>query len=203
MSATSAICRSRCRISILRPRRSRPSCTIRASIPGRWSRSMCRPTRTKKQCSARSSSTATRRTTPCIHEALVKAGRTDLIGYGPKCLIRPRRGEAEKAPHPAQKQPAQKRPAQKRERPAEKKPAAKPRKAQPAAREPRRAERGEVFGKPTAAQLRQAERYLKTRKKKPTVKKPTKPKASGGRERVKGNRQGVLSRLIASRGGTF
>ena len=39
-----------------------------------------------------------------IHEALVKAGRTDLIGYGPKCLIRPRRGEAEKAPHPAQKQ---------------------------------------------------------------------------------------------------
>ena len=44
-----------------------------------------------------------------IHEALVKAGRTDLIGYGPKCLIRPRRGEAEKAPHPAQKQPAQKR----------------------------------------------------------------------------------------------
>ena len=117
-----------------------------------------------------------------IHEALVKAGRTDLIGYGPKCLIRPRRGEAEKAPHPAQKQPAQKRPAQKRERPAEKKPAAKPRKAQPAAKEPRRVERGEAFGKPTAAQLRQAERYLKTRKKKPAVKKPTKPKASGGRE---------------------
>ena len=117
-----------------------------------------------------------------IHEALVKAERTDLIGYGPKCLIRPRRGEAEKAPHPAQKQPAQKRPAQKRERPAEKKPAAKPRKAQPAAKEPRRAERGEAFGKPTAAQLRQAERYLKTRKKKQTVKKPTKPKASGGRD---------------------
>ena len=116
-----------------------------------------------------------------IHEALVKAGRTDLIGYGPKCLIRPRRGEAEKAPHPAQKQPAQKRPAQKRERPAEKKPAAKPRKAQPAAKEPRRVERGEAFGKPTAAQFRQAERYLKTRKKKQAVKKPTKPKASGGR----------------------
>lgn len=114
-----------------------------------------------------------------IHEALVKAGRTDLIGYGPKCLIRPRRGEAEKTPHPAQKQPAPKRPAQKRS--AEKKPAAKPRKAQPAAKEPRRVERGEAFGKPTAAQLRQAERYLKTRKKKQTVKKPTKPKASGGR----------------------
>ncbi|MDA8233236.1 MAG: YgiQ family radical SAM protein, partial [Clostridia bacterium] len=26
-----------------------------------------------------------------VHEALVKAGRTDLIGFGPKCLIRPRR----------------------------------------------------------------------------------------------------------------
>ncbi len=26
-----------------------------------------------------------------VHEALVKAGRTDLIGYGPKCLIRPRK----------------------------------------------------------------------------------------------------------------
>ena len=38
-----------------------------------------------------------------------------------------------------------------------------------------------LFGKPTAAQLRQAERYLKTRKKKQAVKKPTKPKASGGR----------------------
>ena len=54
-------------------------------------------------------------------------------------------------------------------------------KAQPAAKEPRRVERGEAFGKPTAAQLRQAERYLKTRKKKQTVKKPNKPKASGGR----------------------
>ena len=26
-----------------------------------------------------------------VAEALEKAGRTDLIGYGPKCLIRPRR----------------------------------------------------------------------------------------------------------------
>ena len=26
-----------------------------------------------------------------VEEALEKAGRTDLIGYGPKCLIRPRR----------------------------------------------------------------------------------------------------------------
>ncbi len=27
---------------------------------------------------------------PLVHEALIKAGREDLIGYGPKCLIRPR-----------------------------------------------------------------------------------------------------------------
>lgn len=29
-----------------------------------------------------------------VHEALEKAGRTDLIGYDPRCLIRPRKGEA-------------------------------------------------------------------------------------------------------------
>ena len=68
------ICRSRCRIFIPRPRRSRPSCTIRASIPGRWSRSMCRPTRTKKKCSARSSSTATRRTMPLSTRPLSRPG---------------------------------------------------------------------------------------------------------------------------------
>ena len=28
-----------------------------------------------------------------VHEALTKAGRTDLIGFGPKCLIRPRKEE--------------------------------------------------------------------------------------------------------------
>ena len=26
-----------------------------------------------------------------VHEALVKAGRQDLIGFGPKCLIRPQK----------------------------------------------------------------------------------------------------------------
>ncbi|HJC58067.1 MAG TPA: YgiQ family radical SAM protein [Candidatus Eisenbergiella intestinipullorum] len=31
-----------------------------------------------------------------VHEALLKAGRTDLIGFGPKCLIRPRKEEREK-----------------------------------------------------------------------------------------------------------
>ncbi len=30
---------------------------------------------------------------PLVIEALEKAGRTDLIGYGPACLIRPRKGE--------------------------------------------------------------------------------------------------------------
>lgn len=29
-----------------------------------------------------------------VREALVKAGREDLIGYGPKCLIRPKKGES-------------------------------------------------------------------------------------------------------------
>ena len=28
-----------------------------------------------------------------VYEALQKAGRRDLIGYGPKCLIRPRRDD--------------------------------------------------------------------------------------------------------------
>ena len=28
-----------------------------------------------------------------VHEALEKAGRQDLIGFGPKCLIRPKKGE--------------------------------------------------------------------------------------------------------------
>lgn len=32
-----------------------------------------------------------------VHEALVKAGRQDLIGYGPKCLIRPRKSEQKRA----------------------------------------------------------------------------------------------------------
>ena len=28
-----------------------------------------------------------------LEEALRRAGRTDLIGYGPECLLRPRKGE--------------------------------------------------------------------------------------------------------------
>ena len=32
---------------------------------------------------------------PLVYEALEKAGRTDLIGYGPKCLIRPESGQTD------------------------------------------------------------------------------------------------------------
>jgi uncharacterized radical SAM protein YgiQ len=56
-----------------------------------------------------------------VHEALVKAGRTDLIGYDKKCLIRPRSGMAARPtgdrvrtggkPKPAQGRAAQARPA--------------------------------------------------------------------------------------------
>ncbi len=38
-----------------------------------------------------------------VHEALIKAGRTDLIGFDGKCLIRPRRIENRKADKPVKK----------------------------------------------------------------------------------------------------
>ncbi len=42
-----------------------------------------------------------------VHEALIKAGREDLIGFGKKCLIRPKKGEAppmkKQAPKPVKK----------------------------------------------------------------------------------------------------
>ena len=46
-----------------------------------------------------------------VEEALRKAGREDLIGYGPKCLIRPRKASpakpaAQKKGAPAPKAPA-------------------------------------------------------------------------------------------------
>ena len=34
---------------------------------------------------------------PLVYEALQKAGRTDLIGYGPKCLIHPENGSRAKS----------------------------------------------------------------------------------------------------------
>ena len=86
-----------------------------------------------------------------VREALEKAGRLDLIGTGPKCLLRPRRGEKPaSAPKPVPQKPAR---------------AAKPQKKQPsrsAAAKPRKNEPP----KPTAAQLAAAERYLRGRKKK-------------------------------------
>jgi hypothetical protein len=42
---------------------------------------------------------------PLVREALTKAGRTDLIGYGPECLVRP-----EKTTVPAPKRPTGKKP---------------------------------------------------------------------------------------------
>ena len=80
-----------------------------------------------------------------VHEALVKAGRTDLIGFGGKCLIRPRREEKPKKTAPV--------------RP--------PQKKTPPKKQQRRPQKPERSGPtvPTAAQLRQAERYLKKRKK--------------------------------------
>ena len=83
-----------------------------------------------------------------VREALEKAGRTDLIGFGEKCLIRPRKGE---------KQPETPKKAQNAPSPKLKKP-------QSRQKRPERAAKNAPPG-PTAAQLRQAERYLKRRKK--------------------------------------
>ena len=57
-----------------------------------------------------------------VHEALELAHREDLIGFGPQCLIRPRKGEtaSEKADKKPAKKPPQKpgKPAAKRSAPA-------------------------------------------------------------------------------------
>ena len=69
---------------------------------------------------------------PLVREALTKAGRTDLIGYSPECLVRP-----EKAATPAPKRPAggkptgEKKPTGTRKPSTEKKGSAKPGKARP------------------------------------------------------------------------
>ena len=85
-----------------------------------------------------------------VHEALVKAGRTDLIGSGEKCLIRPRKGEGkpEKKAPPVKAAPKKPTPSKQQKRPQ--KPGNATKSAPPV---------------PTEAQLRQAERYLKKRKK--------------------------------------
>lgn len=102
-----------------------------------------------------------------VHEALEKAGRTDLIGYGETCLIRPRKGESlagksEKTSKPAAQSKNTPAPKNKKEHPTRThaaKPSAKSAaKKQTAAKPAAKA--------PTAAQLAAAERYLKKRKKK-------------------------------------
>ncbi len=82
-----------------------------------------------------------------VHEALTKAGRTDLIGFEKHCLIRPKQGEKQRKEAPkAPKKPSKPtKPAQKPLPPKQKKPAPK---------------------QPTPLQMAQAERYLKKRKKK-------------------------------------
>lgn len=83
-----------------------------------------------------------------VHEALEKAGRTDLIGFDKRCLIRPRKGEA------VQPQPVKQ----------EKKQPPKPQKGQKQQqKKPKKPQKGGATL--TAAQLAKAERYLKQRKK--------------------------------------
>ena len=85
-----------------------------------------------------------------VHEALEKAGRTDLIGFDKRCLIRPRKGETVKATPVKQ---------EKRQPP-------KPQKAQKQQKPTNRREKPQQGNAPlTSAQLAKAERYLKCRKK--------------------------------------
>lgn len=85
-----------------------------------------------------------------VHEALEKAGRTDLIGFDKRCLIRPRKGET--VPTQPVKQ--------------EKKQPSKPPKTQKQQKPTNRREKPQQGNASlTAAQLAKAERYLKSRKK--------------------------------------
>lgn len=93
-----------------------------------------------------------------IHEALEKAGRTDLIGYDKHCLIRPRKGEKVAA---APTQNTRKRQATGRKANTSADKNGKKRAASTAGRGAKKA-----VAPPTASQLAAAERYLKKRKKK-------------------------------------
>ena len=93
-----------------------------------------------------------------IHEALEKAGRTDLIGYDKHCLIRPRKGEKVAA---APTQNTRKRQATGRKTNTSAAKNGKKRAASTAGRAAKKA-----VAPPTASQLAAAERYLKKRKKK-------------------------------------
>ena len=92
-----------------------------------------------------------------VHEALEKAGRTDLIGFDRHCLIRPRKGEGVKAP--PVKQEKKQLPGQQRTQKPQK-PTQKQQKATKKQEKPRQGS-----ASLTAAQLAKAERYLKSRKK--------------------------------------
>ena len=92
-----------------------------------------------------------------VHEALEKAGRTDLIGFDKHCLIRPRKGEGVKAP--PVKQEKKQLPGQQRTQKPQK-PTQKQQKATKKQEKPRQGS-----ASLTAAQLAKAERYLKSRKK--------------------------------------
>ena len=97
-----------------------------------------------------------------IHEALERAGRTDLIGYDKTCLIRPRKGE-KIAPAPAKnrgkRQPSAGNPRASAAKTGRNRPA---KHAAASAGKPAK----KPLAPPTAAQLAAAERYLKKRKKK-------------------------------------
>ena len=92
-----------------------------------------------------------------VHEALEKAGRTDLIGFDKHCLIRPRKGEGVKAP--PVKQEKKQLPGQQRTQ----KPQTPTQKQQKATKKQEKPRQGSASL--TAAQLAKAERYLKSRKK--------------------------------------
>ena len=93
-----------------------------------------------------------------IHEALEKAGRTDLIGYDKHCLIRPRKSE-KVAAAPTQNTRKWQATGRKANTSAAKN--GKKRAASTAGRAAKKA-----VAPPTASQLAAAERYLKKRKKK-------------------------------------
>ena len=108
-----------------------------------------------------------------VHEALEKAGRTDLIGYEKHCLIRPRKGEMLPS---APAENGKKTPARTgKPSPRDKKAPAKQAGGKSKGGKQKKQQRGktpvQTAGKPTpkpptAAQLAAAERYLKKRKKK-------------------------------------
>lgn len=94
-----------------------------------------------------------------VREALEKDGRTDLIGYDARCLIRPRKGE-HAAPDPRRASGLQKKSSS---RPNTQ--AAQERQSRTGKPSGKRNETTASKSKPTPQQLAQAERYLKRRKK--------------------------------------